>query len=247
MADIAVERLDGVVTLTLDQPQRRNAMSENMWEKLFDELAVIDGTASDRVLILTGRGDAFCSGSDMRSPIRQTESPEIRMQRANRAVAALHSLRKPTIAKVRGCSVGGGAQLALACDLVVASDDAYFSELFVSIGLSLDVGGSWLLPRIVGLQRAKRLALLSERLDASSAAAMGLISHVVASAELDRQVALIATTLTEASSQAVLATKLLLNNSFERTFSEALAAEAAFQVLNETNSGGSAAERDALD
>jgi enoyl-CoA hydratase/carnithine racemase len=237
MADISVERREGIVTLTLDQPRRRNAMSESMWDKLFDELAIIDGSSSDRVLILTGRGDAFCSGSDMRSPIRATELPEVRMQRANRAVAALHSLRKPTIAKVRGCSVGGGAQLALACDLVVASEDAYFSEMFVSIGLSLDVGGSWLLPRLVGLQRAKRLALLSERIDARSAAEMGLISHVVTSAGLDAQVASIASQLASASGQAILATKLLLNNSFERTFEQALAAEAACQVLNETESG----------
>jgi 2-(1,2-epoxy-1,2-dihydrophenyl)acetyl-CoA isomerase len=145
---------------------------------------------------------------------------------------ALHRLPQPTVAKVRGVAVGAGANLALVCDLVVAGETARFSEIFARRGLSIDFGGSWILPRVVGMHRAKELALLADIIDAGEAERMGLVNRVLPDAELDAFVADWAGRLAAGPPIALAMTKRLLNNSFSVTLEEALDDEGLSQTVN---------------
>jgi 2-(1,2-epoxy-1,2-dihydrophenyl)acetyl-CoA isomerase len=144
----------------------------------------------------------------------------------------LYRLPQPTIAKVRGVAVGAGANLALVCDMVVASDTARFSEIFARRGLSIDFGGSWILPRVVGMHKAKELALLAEIIDAKEANDIGLVNRVVADGDLDAFVDDWATKLASGPPIALSMTKRLLNNSFNVTLEEALDDEGLSQTVN---------------
>jgi 2-(1,2-epoxy-1,2-dihydrophenyl)acetyl-CoA isomerase len=145
---------------------------------------------------------------------------------------ALYRLPQPTIAKVRGVAVGAGMNLAMVCDLVVASDTARFSEIFARRGLSIDFGGSWVLPRRVGMHRAKELALFAEIIGAAEAERIGLVNHVVPDAELDEFVAGWAQKLAGGPPIALAQTKRLLNNAVGITLEQALDEEAAAQAVN---------------
>lgn len=163
MPVLLTERAGDVLTLTFNRPERRNAANREVWLGLRDALRGLDDGV--RALVLTGAGGAFCAGADL-SDIDRSTHPLSFMQVVNEIVERLHGLALPTIAKVDGVAVGAGWNLALACDLVVATPQARFSQIFARRGLSLDAGGSWLLPRLVGMQQAKRLALLAEMIDA---------------------------------------------------------------------------------
>ena len=159
METLLVDRTDGIVTITMNRPQLKNAMSPAM----FDELRTIFREISndpdrDRVVVLTGAGGEFCSGADLSNVGEITKHHLAWMRQVGEACAALHDLPQPVIAKVVGVAAGAGCNLALGCDLVVASDDARFSEIFAKRGLSIDFGGSYVLPRLVGLHKAKELA-----------------------------------------------------------------------------------------
>ena len=145
---------------------------------------------------------------------------------------ALHRLPQPTIAKIRGVAVGAGLNMALGCDLVVASTNARFSEIFARRGLSIDFGGSWVLPRRVGLHRAKELALLADIIDATEAERIGLVNRVVDDGELDAFVDDWATRLAAGPPLALAMTKRMLNNSAHVTLEEALDDEGAAQTVN---------------
>ena len=148
---ILIERDAGIVTVTLNRPERKNAANGQMWRELRDLFDEVTQNSSDRVLVVTGAGGAFCSGADISDPQGVSGNPGdphlIRMQFLGEVMLALHEVPKPTIAKVRGIAAGAGLSLALGCDLVVAGTDARFSEIFAKRGLSVDGGSSWLLPR----------------------------------------------------------------------------------------------------
>jgi enoyl-CoA hydratase/carnithine racemase len=144
----------------------------------------------------------------------------------------LHELPIPTIAKVTGVAVGAGWNLALGCDLVVATPESTFSQIFARRGLSLDLGGSWLLPKLVGLQQAKRLALLAETIDAAEARSLNLVTWVVPAAEVDGFVADLGTRLAAGAPVALAQNKALLNEGADRTLRDALAGEARAQAVN---------------
>src|SRR5947207_5643353 len=152
--------------------------------------AVLDGIEADeaaRVVILTGAGGHFCSGGDvktMRAKRHTAAEGRARVESLNRMVLRLVDFPKPTIAMVDGYAVGAGTNLALCCDLVVASDRAKFGELFWKIGLVPDGGGTWLLSRVIGLPRAKELIFTADIIDAAEAARIGLVNRVVPAAEL---------------------------------------------------------------
>jgi 2-(1,2-epoxy-1,2-dihydrophenyl)acetyl-CoA isomerase len=150
----------------------------------------------------------------------------------NAAALALHEMTKPTIAKVNGDAVGAGMNLALGCDLVVAAESARFSEIFARRGLSLDFGGSWLLPRLVGMHKAKELALFGEIISAREAERIGLVNRVVPDAELDTFVTDWAERLASGAPLALQLSKKLLSNAFSVGLAEALDAEAAAQSIN---------------
>src|SRR4051794_6373548 len=154
---LLVTHAAGVLTLTLNRPERRNALSPELWLDLRGALRAAADDPGLRALVLTGAGGAFCSGADLRLNDHSQDPaghPLARMRMVEDVVLALHGLPVPTVAQVSGVAVGAGWNLALACVLVVATPQSRFSQVFARRGLSLDAGGSWLLPRLVGLQQA---------------------------------------------------------------------------------------------
>lgn len=230
METIEVERSDGLVTVTLNRPSALNAASPTMWKELTATFEEIADNRGDRVLVITGAGDAFCSGADL-SGVSHTP-PHVTMRVVNRCASALLRLSTPTIARVNGVAAGAGANLALACDLVVASSTARFCEIFSRRGLSVDFGGSWLLPRLVGLHKAKELVLLADMLTADEAAVAGLVNKVVPPEQLDAVVAEWAQRLVAGPPRALALSKALLDHGLQRSVDEALDAEADAQVRN---------------
>jgi 2-(1,2-epoxy-1,2-dihydrophenyl)acetyl-CoA isomerase len=228
-----VTRADGVVTITINRPARKNAITPDGWTELrriFDEVAA---ATEDRVLVITGASGDFCSGADLAElGSGSAVAALVGMRRTGDCALALYRLPKPTIAKVRGVAVGAGCNLALACDLVLASDGARFSEIFAKRGLSLDFGGSWLLPRLVGLHQAKELALLADMVTATEALTMGLINRAVPDSELDGVVDELAARLAAGPPLALSMTKTLLNNSAAVSFEQAVEDEARAQAVN---------------
>jgi len=231
METLHVARAGGIVTITLDRPAKKNAMNDTMWDELLATFREIAASSDDRAVVVTGAAGEFCSGADLTG--RGADRHQLAAMRHVGDVAlALHKLPQPTIAKVRGVAVGAGCNLALGCDLVVASDNARFSEIFAKRGLSIDFGGSWLLPRRVGMHRAKELALLADIISAAEAEQMGLVNRVVADADLDAFVDDWATRLAGGPPIALAMTKRLLNNSLNVTMEEALDDEGMAQTVN---------------
>jgi enoyl-CoA hydratase/carnithine racemase len=234
MSELLVNREKGLVTVTLNRPQRLNAITTPMWRMLADVFTEIGERADDRVLILTGAGGAFCSGADLDPETERVGHPLDRMRMVANAALALHRLPTPSIARVDGVAVGAGFNLALGCDLVVASDRSRFSQNFVKRAFSPDFGGTWLLPRLVGLHKAKELVLLGDMFGAEEASKLGLVNKVVPPDELDEVVATWADQLLKSPALALSMTKALLNKSFETSMDQALEAEAQAQAVNLT-------------
>lgn len=218
----------------MDRPGRRNAVPMDGWADLRDAFEDFDGSTA-RVLVISGAGEDFCAGADLdTSRIEEIQTvPERhrRMKLVGEAAMALHRLTKPTIAAVDGVAVGAGMNLALGCDIVIAADRARFSEIFVRRGLTLDFGGSWLLPRIVGMQRAKELALTGRIVSGVEAGAIGLATIVVAPEQLRDAATDVARRLFEGAPKAQMFIKQTLNASFESSFSDALGWEGQSQTI----------------
>ena len=234
MEALKVLRQDGIVTVTMNRPAKKNAANGTMWQELLDVFRQIANTDSDRVVVLTGAGGEFCSGADLSDGgARQAGRHQLASMRHIADVClALARIPQPTIAKVRGVAVGAGCNMALICDLVVASDTARFSEIFSKRGLSLDFGGSWVLPRRVGLHRAKELAFFADIIGAAEAEHIGLVNRVIIDAELDEFVDNWAKRLAAGPPIALTQSKRLLNNSANVTLEEALDDEGAAQTVN---------------
>jgi 2-(1,2-epoxy-1,2-dihydrophenyl)acetyl-CoA isomerase len=243
---LLVDRADGVVTGTMNRPHRRNALNADLFgalRRLFEDVA---HDPTDRVLVLRGAERTFSSGGDLAgggqraegdpaegaSPRRAVES----MRRdVGRCALALHELRKPVIAAVEGTAAGAGANLAFGCDLVYATPTARFMELFVKRALSLDFGGSWLLPRLVGLRQAKRLAFFGEPIGAEEALALGLVTEVLPEDGFDDAVAERARQLAALPPLALSMIKSSLDRSAELSFAESVEVEAVAQAVCATS------------
>ena len=233
---LIVERAGGVLTVTMNRPERKNAANGTMWREL---QVVLEDVATDRdvrVLVLTGAGGAFCSGADLSDPADVAGRPGdpylVQMRALADLALRLHRLPKPTIAKVGGVAAGAGMSMALGCDLVVASESARFSQIFAKRGLSIDFGASWLLPRLIGLHKAKELAFFADILSAAEAESFGLVNRVVPDDELDAFVDDWAQRLSEGPTLALSMTKTLLNNSLAVSMDQALEDEARAQATN---------------
>jgi len=234
MADpetLVLDRDGAVLTVTLSRPERKNALNTQMAVELLDLFGTVAFDEDVRVLVLTGAGDAFCSGADLGSLTPDTHGLA-HMRELHRVAQTLHDLPQPTIARINGVAAGAGLNLALGCDLTVASTEARFSEIFARRGLSTDFGGAWLLPRLVGLHRAKELALLAEVLPASEAERLGLVNKVVPPAELDTAVAEWAQRLAAGPPIALAQTKRMLNRSVETSWEAMLDQESTAQTVN---------------
>ncbi|SFS66085.1 enoyl-CoA hydratase/isomerase family protein [Saccharopolyspora flava] len=227
---VLVQRRGSVQVVTVNRPHRKNAIDGPTWGALHDALRGAEQDEDVRAVVLTGAGGDFCAGADLSAG--RDGHPLTRMHRVNDVALALHELAKPVIAKVRGVAVGAGWNLALGCDLVVSTPDARFSQIFAKRGLSLDFGGSWLLPRVVGLQQAKRLALLGEIIDAEEARELGLVTWVKPDDELDGFVDDLADRLASGAPVALAQSKAMLNAAGQQSFREALESEARAQSVN---------------
>ena len=235
METLDIARADGIVTITLNRPERKNAINGLMWDELLSVLRAIGESREDRVVVLTGAGGAFCSGADLGGGAPSAGGGGLaHMRHVGTVCLALHQLPQPVIAKVTGVAAGAGCNLALGCDLVVASDEARFSEIFARRGLSIDFGGSWVLPRLIGLHKAKELALFADIVSAKEAQDIGIVNRVVPAAEIDAFVDDWARRLAAGPPIALSLTKRLLNESFMVTLEQAVEAEARAQVVNFT-------------
>jgi enoyl-CoA hydratase/carnithine racemase len=234
METLQVERADGVVTVTLNRPAKKNAINTTMWDELIETFREIaNNTVDDRAVVLTGAGGSFCSGADLSGGAATDGRHGLTwMRHVGDACLALHSMPQPVIAKVVGVAAGAGLNLALGCDLIVASDDARFSEIFARRGLSIDFGGSWILPRLVGMHKAKELVLLADVIGAKEALELGIVNRVVPAAEVDAFVDDWARRLAAGPSIALSMSKRLLNQSFSLSLAEAIEAEAQAQNVN---------------
>ena len=233
METLLIDRApNGVVTLILNRPEKKNAMNAAMFNELLAVFREIDASTTDRVLVITGAGDAFCSGADLGERGADTRHALARLHWVADVALSLHRIPKPVIAKVNGVAAGAGMNLALGADLVVASETARFSEIFARRGLSIDFGGSWLLPRLIGMHRAKELAFFADIISAKEAGELGLVNRVLPPGELDAFVTDWADRLAAGPPIALALTKRLLTNSFSATMDEALEAEGMSQSVN---------------
>jgi enoyl-CoA hydratase/carnithine racemase len=237
METLIVERSEGVVTVTMNRPERKNAANGAMLAELLATFEGVERSDDDRVMVLTGAGGSFCSGADLadpNGPASSTASQHFlnRMRRLGDVALALNRITKPTIAKVDGYAVGAGLSLALGCDLVVCSDRAKLSMIFSRRGLALDNGASWLLPRLVGMARAKEIALFGGMWSGAEALAMGLVNRVLPVDEMDAFVDDWAATLAAGPPLAMSMTKTLLHASWQATMEQAVEDEARCQAVN---------------
>lgn len=238
MKTLDVTRQGGVVTVTMNRPERKNAADAVMIEELTRTFEEVERNVEDRVMVLTGAGGDFCSGADLAASsgpaagTAQAVHGLVRMRRLGEVALSLHRVTKPTVAKVDGVAVGAGLGLALGCDLVVATERARFSTIFSQRGLSLDNGSSWLLPRLVGMARAMELALFGDMVAAPEALTLGLVNRVLPVEEIDEFVDGWTRRLAAGPPLALSMTKTLLHASHSLSMDEAIEAEARCQAVN---------------
>jgi 2-(1,2-epoxy-1,2-dihydrophenyl)acetyl-CoA isomerase len=213
----------GIARLTLNRPDRLNSFTVEMHEEVADALGSLGGA---RVLVLTGAGRGFCAGQDLNdravAPGESVDLGESVEKRYNPLIRTLTSLPFPVIARVNGVAAGAGANIALACDIVIAARSAKFIQSFASIGLIPDSGGTWVLPRLVGQARALGLALTAEPLPADKAAEWGLIWRAVEDDQLDAEVDGLAARFASAPTRGLAAIKTMIRASWGHSLNEEL-------------------------
>jgi 2-(1,2-epoxy-1,2-dihydrophenyl)acetyl-CoA isomerase len=235
MSDSILLHREGVVaTLTFNRPAALNTLDLAMIDALVARTAEVAADDSLRVVVLRGAGKHFMAGGDIRTfagelihaPAERQHGFQRMVERVHAAVEQLHRMPHPVVGCVHGAVAGIGLSFMNACDLVVAADDAYFTSAYRHIALTPDGGGSWALPRLVGLRKAMEILLLSERFDAAEALRLGLVNRVVPADALDAEVAAIVGVLAAGPVTAIRNAKRLVRDSFSRTLSEQLQAEA---------------------
>ncbi len=244
MSDTLVERFDGVVKVTFNRPGRKNALTAANWLDLERVLEEVAKDPADRALILTGAGGCFSAGADLSGGLDSGQNGERTGLTGRAQQATLHEMRavneligrlqrrpKPTLAVVDGVAVGVALGLVLACDLVLASERARFSEVFVKRGLALDGGSSWNLPRAVGIRRAKQMAFFGDMVGAEDALAWGLVNELVPAEGLQDEGDRWGRRLAASPTTAVSLIKRLLDNSSQTNFEQALEDEARSQHI----------------
>jgi 2-(1,2-epoxy-1,2-dihydrophenyl)acetyl-CoA isomerase len=229
---LLLEKSNGVATITLNKPEALNAMDLVMRAEFYDLLTALAQDEEVGAVLLTGAGRAFCAGGDISGMGNsRPNAGRKRMQRVQRVTRAIMELEKPVLAAVNGPCAGSGLALALASDIVLCSDKARFGLAFLKIGLVPDLGTFFLLPRKVGLLKAKELVLLSEMFDAAAAREMGLVSRVLPHEELMGEARAVAEKLARGPRIAMGLSKLMLNKSYETDLERSLLEEAFAQDL----------------
>ena len=234
MSDDLLEAVtDGVAVLTLNRPERLNAMSGPMLDGLLEALPRLAEEAAVGAVVLTGAGRGFCAGGDVKAMAEGSEMGGATLEeraaglRARMEVSRwLHEMPKPTIAMVRGAAAGAGLSLALACDLRIAGDSARFGTAFARVGYSGDFGGSFFLTQLVGTAKARELYFTADLLDAQQALALGLVNRVIPDARLEEETLALATHLAQGPRIALRYMKRNLNAAESGTLKELLDLEA---------------------
>lgn len=234
---VLVDHRGAICTLTLNRPQALNSLTQAMHVELMAALRAAAANSGVRCVVLTGAGRGFCAGQDLAdegaapAPAGQPSTDlSVLIERHYKPLCLqLRSMPVPVIAAVNGVAAGAGANLALCCDLVVAAESANFIQAFTKIGLLPDSGGTWLLPRLVGRQRALGLALLGDKLSAHDAEAMGLIWKALPDAGFQLSVADMAAKLAAMPVQALIATRSAIDAAQHLSFEESLTLEAQTQ------------------
>jgi enoyl-CoA hydratase/carnithine racemase len=234
---VTVDVENGVATLTLNRPDQRNALSVEMTGALVDAIDDLEGHEEARCLVITGREGTFCAGGDidamaerMAGEISLAESVRHIQQDTSRAIRRVREFHLPTVAKVDGVAYGAGANLAIACDCVVASEDARISFGFRQVGLAVDSGTSYLLPRVVGENVAKELVFTGELLDAERAADLGIFNHVYPNDSFEDEADAFVERIASGPTVALETSKRLVNQGLESSFKEAVDDEASAQA-----------------
>lgn len=228
---LIVARRDGVMVLTLNRPERLNALTDPLHIAL---RAALDQAAADcsvRAILLHGAGRGFCAGQDLAAVAPGQDLGDTLERRFNPLIRAIRALPVPVVCAVQGVAAGAGANLALACDIVLAGEGARFVQSFVRIGLIPDAGGTHMLPRLAGDARARGMALLGEPVSAAQAAAWGLIWRVVPDGELLPEAHRVAAQLAALPAQALALTKQALNGSAAHTLDQQLDLERDLQRI----------------
>ena len=225
---------EGIATLTLNRPEVYNAINHKIGTELQGALKAAAKDPDVRVIVLTGAGKAFCSGQDLKdagAPVGRSLADSLHT-RYNPIIKAMRSMPKPIIARVNGVAAGAGCSFALAADVIVASEEARFSEIFINIGLVPDSGSSWFLPQLVGLNKAFELCTLGGMVSAPEALQMGLINRCVPAADLDETVNALAARYASAPTLAVgLIKKMLQKTASGASLDQMLEYEAYCQEI----------------
>ena len=221
LIELTVE--DGIATLVLNRPEKRNAMSDAMRSEFIDALERVAADTTARALVLTGAGKGFCAGGDIAGMEKRMNAPAgdvafngwRRQQRVHRAQTLLHTMPKPVVAAVNGAASGLGADTALACDFIIASEWASFTWSYIHRGIVPDGGGMYFLPRRIGLARAKELIFTGRKVDVDEALALGIVDRKTKADGLLPQAQAWAAELSAGSRTALALTKTILNQAFE--------------------------------
>ena len=235
LTTISLDVSDHIATITINRPDVLNAFNDDLSREFIDALKQVARDDDVRVVVITGSGRAFSSGQDLGAleakyvPGHVPAFGEDLKKRYDPWVKLIRTMEKPVIAAVNGVAAGAGCSLALACDIRIASEHAKFIEVFVNVGLVPDSASTWTLPRLVGLGRAMELCMTGRPVKADEAFAIGMVNQVVPAGELESATAAVAERLASLPGKAISLTKRLLNESFERTLSEQLEAEASAQ------------------
>ncbi len=223
---------NAVAHITFNRPQVFNSMNHAMRQEILEALATCESDSGIRAVYLTGSGKAFCAGEDLQEVVDPNgpSLTEIISTGYNPIVLKIRNLEKPVVAAVNGVAAGAGANIALACDITVATQSASFTQAFSKIGLIPDSGGTWTLPRLIGMQRATALMMLSDKISASEAAAMGMIWKVFPDECFVDDSLKLAEILAQMPTKGLALTKQALNQSFSNDFSAQLALEDKLQT-----------------
>ena len=233
MASIIKEIKDKTAYLTLNRPEVFNSFNREMALLLQSELDACENNPDIRAIVITGMGKAFCAGQDLKevtSPELNPGFKKILEEHYNPIISRIRSIEKPVIGAINGVAAGAGANIALACDVVIASENASFIQAFSKIGLIPDSAGTFFLPRLIGFQKASALMMLGDKVSAQDAEKMGMIYKVISSENFLEEVNAIANTLANMPTKALGLTKRLLNQSITNSLEEQLDLESKLQI-----------------
>jgi 2-(1,2-epoxy-1,2-dihydrophenyl)acetyl-CoA isomerase len=233
MKSITTQIENKVATLTLNRPEVFNSFNREMALLLQNELDAAEKNPEVRAIVLTGSGKAFCAGQDLKevtSPELNPGFKKILEEHYNPIISRIRNIEKPIIGAINGVAAGAGANIALACDVVVASENASFIQAFSKIGLVPDSAGTFFLPRLIGFQKASALVMLGDKVSAVEAEKLGMVYKVVTPENFMEEVNNIASILANMPTKALGLTKRLLNNSMQNSLEEQLNLESKLQI-----------------